>query len=121
MGVSLARQFLATPDGNTGERKNAMKKNTRKPASQPSKPNAAESDAVREMRNAIEDLERELEELDKDIAEARKGEKGEMSAIALENFTQMRRDIEEMIESNRELYKTLLESEALERRLEEGK
>jgi len=78
-----------------------------------------ESDEVREMRESIEEMERELAELDSDIAEARKGEKDEISAIALENFLKMRRDIVEMIDSSKGLYKTLLESEALERRLEE--
>ncbi len=79
----------------------------------------AESEEAREMRKAIEEMESELAELDQDIAEARKGDKGEMSAIALKNFLQMRQGVVEMIESNKDLYKTLLESEELERRLEE--
>lgn len=78
-----------------------------------------ESKEAREVRKAIEEMESELAELDQDIAEARKGDKGEMSAIALEKFLQMRQGIVEMIESNKDLYKTLLESEELERRLEE--
>ena len=77
-----------------------------------------ESNEAREMRESIEEMERELAELDRDIAEAKKGEKGEMSRIALRNFQAMRRDIVEMIASNRELYKVVLESEALEARLE---
>ena len=82
------------------------------------KPKVAESKEVREMRKSIEEMERELADLDRDIAEARKGDKGDMSAVALENFLQMRRDMVEMIESNKDLYKTLLESEELARRLE---
>jgi len=78
-----------------------------------------ESAEAREMRKAIEEMESELAELDRDIAEAKKGDKGEMSAVALENFLQMRKDVVEMIESNKDLYKTLLESEELVRRLEE--
>lgn len=74
-----------------------------------------ESDEAREMRESIEEMERELAELDCDIAEAKKGE---MSRVALGNFQAMRRDIVEMIASNRELYKVVLESEALEARLE---
>lgn len=77
-----------------------------------------ESEEAREMRESIEEMERELAELDRDIAEARKGDKGEMSRVALENFLAMRKDIVEMIASNKELYKTVLESEALEARLE---
>ena len=77
-----------------------------------------ESDDAREMRESIEEMERELAELDRDIAEAKKGEKGEMSRVALKNFQAMRRDIVEMIASNKELYKAVLESEALEARLE---
>ncbi|MBQ2631390.1 MAG: hypothetical protein IJG13_17065 [Kiritimatiellae bacterium] len=77
-----------------------------------------ESDEAREMRESIEEMERELAELDCDIAEARKGDKGEMSRIALKNFLAMRKDIVEMIASNRGLYKAVLESEALEARLE---
>ena len=77
-----------------------------------------ESDEARELRESIEEMERELAELDCDIAEAKKGDKGEMSRIALKNFLAMRKDIVEMIASNRELYKTVLESEALEARLE---
>ena len=79
----------------------------------------AESEEARAMRESIEEMEHELSELDRDIAEARKGEKGEMSAVALENFLAMRRDVVEMIESNKDLYRTLLESEALEQKLEE--
>ena len=77
-----------------------------------------ESNEAREMRELIEEMERELAELDRDIAEARKGDKGEMSRIALKNFLAMRKDIVEMIASNKELYKAVLESEALEARLE---
>ena len=80
-----------------------------------------ESDEAREMRESIEEMERELAELDRDIAEAKKGEKGEkgeMSRVALRNFLAMRKDIVEMIASNRALYKAVLESEALEARLE---
>ena len=79
----------------------------------------AESEEAREMREAIEEMEGELAELDRDIAEARKGDKGEMSAVALKNFLQMRQGLVEMIESNKDLYKTLLESEELERQLGE--
>ena len=85
------------------------------------KKNAAtmkESDEAREMRESIEEMERELAELDNDIAEAKKGDKGDMSRVALANFQAMRKDIVEMIASNKELYKTVLESEALEARLE---
>lgn len=77
-----------------------------------------ESDEAREMRESIEEMERELAELDRDIAETRKGDKGEMSRIALKNFLAMRKDIVEMIASNKELYKVVLESEVLETRLE---
>ena len=77
-----------------------------------------ESDEARGMRESIEEMERELVELDRDIAEAKKGDKGEMSRIALKNFQAMRKDIVEMIASNRELYKAVLDSEALEARLE---
>ena len=80
---------------------------------------ANESEEARAMRESIEEMEHELAELDRDIAEARKGEKGEMSKIALESFLQMRGNIVDMIASTKELYKTLLESEALERQLEE--
>ena len=79
-----------------------------------------ESEETKGIRESIEEMERELVELDRDIAEAKKGEKGEMSRIALANFRAMRKDIVEMIAGNRELYKTVLESEELERRLEEG-
>ena len=77
-----------------------------------------ESNEAREMRASIEEMERKLAELDRDIAEARKGDKGEMSRIALKNFLAMRKDIVEMIASNKELYKAVLENEALEARLE---
>ncbi len=77
-----------------------------------------ESNEAREMRESIEEMERELAELDRDIAAARKGDKGEMSRIALKNFLAMREDIVEMITSNKDLYKAVLESEALEARLE---
>ena len=77
-----------------------------------------ESDEAREMRESIEEMERELAELDRDIAEAKKGEKGEMSRVALRNFQSMRKDIVEMIASTKDLYKTVLESEALETSLE---
>ena len=76
-----------------------------------------ESDEARGMRESIEEMERELVELDRDIAEAKKGDKGEMSRIALKNFQAMRKDIVDMIASNRELYKAVLESEALDARL----
>lgn len=79
-----------------------------------------ESDEAREIRESIEEMERELAELDRDIAEAKKGDKGEMSRIALENFRAMRKDIVEMIASSKKLYKTVIESEELERRIEEG-
>ena len=77
-----------------------------------------ESEEVREMRESIEEMERELAELDRDIAEAKKGDKGEMSRIALKNFQAMRKGIVEMIASQKELYKAVLESEAIERKLE---
>ena len=77
-----------------------------------------ESDEAREMRESIEEMERELAELDRDIAEAKKGDKGEMSRIALKSFLAMRKDIVEMIASNKSLYKAVLGSEALEARLE---
>ena len=96
-----------------------MKQNRRNTPRRAIAAKGAESEESRAMRESIEEMERELAELDRDIAEARKGDKGEMSAIALENFLAMRRDVVEMIESNKELYKTLLESEALERKLEE--
>jgi len=79
-----------------------------------------ESDEARGMRESIEEMERELAELDRDIAEAKIGDKGEMSRIALENFRAMRKDIVEMIASSKELYKTVLESDELERQLEEN-
>ena len=77
-----------------------------------------ESDEAREMRESIEEMERELAELDRDIAEAKKGERGEMSRVALKNFQSMRKDIVEMITSTKDLYKTVLESEAQETSLE---
>lgn len=94
------------------------KKNEKSTSRRSAKPKAVESKEAREMRKSIEEMEGELAELDRDIAEARKDDKGEMNAVALENFLQMRRDMVEMIESNKELYKTLLESEELARRLE---
>ena len=69
--------------------------------------------------NEAREMERELDELDRDIAEAKKGDKGEMSRVALANFQAMRKDIVEMIASSRKLYKAVLESEGLERRLGE--
>ena len=78
-----------------------------------------ESDEERGIRESSEEIERELEELDRDIAESKKGEMGEMSRVALANFHAMRKDIVEMIASNRELYKAVLESEELKRRLGE--
>ena len=72
-----------------------------------------------EARGIRESMERELDELDRDIAEAKKGEKGEVSRVALKNFQAMRNDIVEMIASSRKLYKAVLESEGLERRLGE--
>ena len=79
-----------------------------------------ESDEARGIRESIEEMERELDELDRDIAEAKKGEKGEMSRIALANFRAMRKDIVEMIADNRKLYQVVRESDELERRIEEG-
>lgn len=79
-----------------------------------------ESDKARGIRESVEEMERELAELDSDIAEAKKGDKGEMSRVALANFRAMRRDIVEMIASSKKLYKTVIESEELERRIEEG-
>ena len=79
-----------------------------------------ESDEARGIREAVEEMERELDELDRDIAEAKKGDKGEMSRVALANFRAMRKDIVEMIARNKELYKAVLESDELERRIEEG-
>ncbi len=79
-----------------------------------------ESDEAKGIRESIEELERELDELDRDIAEAKKGDKGEMSRVALANFRAMRKDIVVMIASNRELYKAVLESDELEHRIEEG-
>ena len=78
-----------------------------------------ESDEAKGIRESIEEMERELDELDRDIAEAKKGEKGEMSRIALANFRAMRKDIVEMIADNRKLYQVVRESEELERRLGE--
>ena len=74
-----------------------------------------ESEEVREMRESIEEMERELAELDRDIAAAKKGDKGEMSRVALANFRAMRKDIVEMIASSRELYKTVCKSDKLQR------
>ena len=79
-----------------------------------------ESDEARGIRESIEEMERELAELDRDIAEAKKGDKGEMSRVALANFQAMRKDIVEMIASSRELYKTVREGEELEQRLAKG-
>ena len=79
-----------------------------------------ESDEAKGIRESIEEMARELDELDRDIAEAKKGDKGEMSCVALANFRAMRKDIVEMIASNKELYKAVLESDELERRIEEG-
>ena len=92
-----------------------MKKATKKTMTTPH-----ESDEVRGIRESVEEMARELAELDRDIAEAKKGDKGEMSRIALENFRAMRKDIVEMIASSKKLYKTVIESEELERRIEEG-
>lgn len=78
-----------------------------------------ESEEARGIRESIEEMARELDGLDRDIAEAKKGDKGEMSRVALANFQAMRKDIVEMIASSRELYKAVLESEGLERRLGE--
>ena len=75
-----------------------------------------ESDEARGIRESIEEMERELDELDRDIAEAKKGDKGEMSRVALANFQAMRKDIVEMIASSRELYKTVCQSDKLQRR-----
>ena len=94
------------------------KKNAKSGSRRSDKPEAAESEEARETRKSIEEMERELAELDRDIAEAKKGDKGEMSRIALENFQAMRKDIIEMIASTKDLYKVVLESEALEARLE---
>ena len=82
------------------------------------KTEAFESDEARGMLESIEEMETELAELDRDIAEAEKGEKGEISRIALKNFLEMRRHTVDMIEDFKELYRVLLESEALQRRLE---
>ena len=79
-----------------------------------------ESDEARGIRESVEEMERELDELDRDIAEAKKGDKGEMSRVALANFRAMRKDIVEMIASNRKLYQVVRESDELERRIEEG-
>ncbi|MBQ6338989.1 MAG: hypothetical protein IJI36_07585 [Kiritimatiellae bacterium] len=79
-----------------------------------------ESDEARGIRESVEEMERELAELDRDIAEAKIGDKGEMSHVALESFCAMRKDIVEMIASSNELYKTVLESDELERQLEEN-
>lgn len=79
-----------------------------------------ESDEARGIRESIEEMGRELDELNRDIAEAKKGEKGEMSRIALANFRAMRKDIVEMIADNRKLYQVVRESDELERRIEEG-
>ena len=79
-----------------------------------------ESDEARGIRESIEEMGRELDELDRDIAEAKKGDKGEMSRVALANFRAMRKDIVEMIASNRKLYQVVRESDELERRIEEG-
>ena len=79
-----------------------------------------ESDEARGIRESVEEMERELAELDRDIAEAKKGDKGEMSRVALADFRAMRKDIVEMIASSKKLCKTVIESEELERRIEEG-
>ena len=79
-----------------------------------------ESNEARGIRESIEEMERELDDLDRDIAEAKKGDKGEMSRVALANFQAMRKDIVEMIASSRKLYKVVRESDELERRIEEG-
>ena len=79
-----------------------------------------ESDEARGIRESVEEMERELAELDCDIAEAKKGDKGEMSRIALENFRAMRKDIVEMIASSKVPYRTVLESDEFERQLEEN-
>ena len=92
-----------------------MKKATKKTMTTPH-----ESDEARGIRESIKEMERELDELDRDIAEAKKGDKGEMSRIALENFRAMRKDIVEMIASSKVLYKTVLESDEFERQLEEN-
>ena len=79
-----------------------------------------ESEEARGIRESIEEMERELDELNRDIAEAKKGDKGEMSRVALANFQAMRKDIVEMIASSRKLYQVVRESDELERRIEEG-
>ena len=81
---------------------------------------AEESDEARGIMESIEEMGRELAELDRDIAEAKKGDKGEMSRVALANFRAKRKNIVEMIASSKELYKTVRESESLERRLAQG-
>ena len=78
-----------------------------------------ESDEARGIRESIEEMERELAELDCDIAEAKKGDKGEMSSVALANFRAMRKDIVEMIADNRKLSQVVRESDELARRLGE--
>lgn len=75
-----------------------------------------ESNEARGIRESIKEMERELDGLDRDIAEAKKGDKGEMSRIALANFRAMRKDIVEMIASSRKLYKTVRKSDKLQRR-----
>ena len=92
-----------------------MKKATKKTMTTPH-----ESDEARGIRESVEEMERELDELDRDIAEAKRGDKGEMSRVALANFRAMRKDIVEMIASNRKLYQVVRESDELERRIEEG-
>jgi len=79
-----------------------------------------ESNEAKGIRESIEEMVRELDELDRDIAEAKKGDKGEMSRVALANFRAMRKDIVEMIADNRKLYQVVRESDELERRIEEG-
>ena len=79
-----------------------------------------ESADARGIRESVEEMERELAELDRDIAEAKKGDKGEMSCVALANFRAMRKDVVEMIADNRKLYQVVRESDELERRIEEG-
>ena len=74
-----------------------------------------ESDEARGIRESIEEMGRELDELDRDIAEAKKSEKGEVSRVALKNFQAMRNDIVEMIASSRKLYKTVCQSDKLQR------
>ena len=78
-----------------------------------------ESDEARGMRESIEEMERELTEIDRDIADAKRVEDSDIRETAVESLRSLRKATAEMIASNKELYKTLLESEALEAKLAE--